>query len=270
MGKKTRRSGHDEGSWGNGSSFDVLPALRDEDSSSVAHAALQWVPASAPTTTRRGLTPALQAFSLSLRPRARMFLAAFTSRSRPLAGHGPEVPAQALFPARQALPLPLAYASSREPARRADAGQAGGPDPDGPYIFEPKWDGFRSIIFRDGGEVEIGSRNERPMTRYFPELVAAVLANLPERCVIDGEIVIPRRRGQAAGLRRAAAAHPPGGQPGRAARHADARALHRLRPARAGRRRPHRAAVRRAPGRAGGRARRGAAPRPPDPGDHRP
>src|ERR1700709_1135964 len=56
--------------------------------------------------------------------------------------------------------------------------------------YEPKWDGFRSIIFRDGDEVEFGSRNERPMTRYFPELVTAVQANLPPRCVIDGEIVI--------------------------------------------------------------------------------
>jgi ATP-dependent DNA ligase len=57
-------------------------------------------------------------------------------------------------------------------------------------LYEPKWDGFRSIIFRDGDEVEIGSRNERPMTRYFPEVVAAVLANFPRRAVIDGEIVI--------------------------------------------------------------------------------
>jgi ATP-dependent DNA ligase len=56
--------------------------------------------------------------------------------------------------------------------------------------YEPKWDGFRSICFRDGDEVEFGSRNERPLTRYFPELVAAALAELPERCVIDGEIVI--------------------------------------------------------------------------------
>jgi ATP-dependent DNA ligase len=56
--------------------------------------------------------------------------------------------------------------------------------------YEPKWDGFRSIIFRDGDEVEIGSRNERPMTRYFPELVEAFKAELPERCVIDGEIVL--------------------------------------------------------------------------------
>lgn len=58
------------------------------------------------------------------------------------------------------------------------------------HSYEPKWDGFRSIIFRDHDEVEIGSRNERPMTRYFPELVEAVRANLPERCVVDGEIVV--------------------------------------------------------------------------------
>ena len=56
--------------------------------------------------------------------------------------------------------------------------------------YEPKWDGFRSICFRDGDEVELGSRNERPMTRYFPELVAAAIAELPDRCVIDGEIII--------------------------------------------------------------------------------
>jgi ATP-dependent DNA ligase len=56
--------------------------------------------------------------------------------------------------------------------------------------YEPKWDGFRSVVFRDGDEVEIGSRNERPMTRYFPELVSAFRAELPERCVVDGEIVI--------------------------------------------------------------------------------
>ena len=57
-------------------------------------------------------------------------------------------------------------------------------------LYEPKWDGFRSIIFRDGDDVEIGSRNERPMTRYFPEVVDAVKANFPERAVIDGEIVV--------------------------------------------------------------------------------
>jgi ATP-dependent DNA ligase len=62
--------------------------------------------------------------------------------------------------------------------------------PDGALSFEPKWDGFRSIIFRDGNEVEIGSRNLKPMTRYFPEIVEAIRANVPERCVLDGEIVV--------------------------------------------------------------------------------
>ncbi len=56
--------------------------------------------------------------------------------------------------------------------------------------YEPKWDGFRSVIFRDGDEVEIGSRKERPMTRYFPEVVDAVLAAFPSRAVVDGEIII--------------------------------------------------------------------------------
>jgi ATP-dependent DNA ligase len=62
--------------------------------------------------------------------------------------------------------------------------------PGGPMSYEPKWDGFRSIIFRDGDDVEIGSRNERPMTRYFPEIVEAAKANLPDKCVIDGEIIV--------------------------------------------------------------------------------
>jgi ATP-dependent DNA ligase len=66
------------------------------------------------------------------------------------------------------------------------------PDParfeDG-LLYEPKWDGFRCIVFRDGDEVELGSRNERPLTRYFPELVAAFKESLPSRCVVDGEIV---------------------------------------------------------------------------------
>jgi ATP-dependent DNA ligase len=63
--------------------------------------------------------------------------------------------------------------------------------PLGDYSYEPKWDGFRSIVFRDGDEVEIGSRNGRPMNRYFPEVVAAVRTGLPERCVVDGEMVVP-------------------------------------------------------------------------------
>jgi ATP-dependent DNA ligase len=57
-------------------------------------------------------------------------------------------------------------------------------------LYEPKWDGFRCIVFKDGDEVELGSRNERPLTRYFPEVVAAARRYLPERCVVDGEIVI--------------------------------------------------------------------------------
>lgn len=57
---------------------------------------------------------------------------------------------------------------------------------------EPKWDGFRTIVFRDGDEVELGSRNEKPMTRYFPELVEALREHLPERCVVDGEIILAR------------------------------------------------------------------------------
>jgi ATP-dependent DNA ligase len=68
--------------------------------------------------------------------------------------------------------------------------------PAGRYSFEPKWDGFRTIVFRDGDEVELGSRNERPMTRYFPELVEAVTAHLPPRCVLDGEIVVPDAAGR--------------------------------------------------------------------------
>ncbi|WP_049822835.1 ATP-dependent DNA ligase [Arthrobacter sp. H41] len=63
--------------------------------------------------------------------------------------------------------------------------------PEGPLSYEPKWDGFRAIIFRDGAELEIGSRNGKPLTRYFPELVAALTHNLPDRCVLDGEIVLP-------------------------------------------------------------------------------
>jgi ATP-dependent DNA ligase len=62
-------------------------------------------------------------------------------------------------------------------------------------IFEPKWDGFRCIVFRDGDEVVLGSRNERPLTRYFPELVEALQRELPKRVVIDGEIVVPGTTG---------------------------------------------------------------------------
>ena len=58
------------------------------------------------------------------------------------------------------------------------------------WIFEPKWDGFRTLVFRDGDEVFIQSRDERPLNRYFPELIEPLQSQLPERCVLDGEIVI--------------------------------------------------------------------------------
>ena len=59
------------------------------------------------------------------------------------------------------------------------------------WLYEPKWDGFRCIVFRDGDNIELASRNERPFTRYFPELLEPLLASLPQRCVVDGEIVVP-------------------------------------------------------------------------------
>jgi ATP-dependent DNA ligase len=68
--------------------------------------------------------------------------------------------------------------------------------PEGSYSFEPKWDGFRTIVFRDGEQVELGSRKERPLTRYFPELVEAIKAQLPARCVLDAEIVVPDPAGR--------------------------------------------------------------------------
>ncbi|HEX4216771.1 MAG TPA: ATP-dependent DNA ligase [Acidimicrobiales bacterium] len=57
-------------------------------------------------------------------------------------------------------------------------------------FYEPKWDGFRCIVFRDGDDVELGSRNEKPLTRYFPELIEPIQRDLPDQCVLDGEIVI--------------------------------------------------------------------------------
>jgi ATP-dependent DNA ligase len=63
---------------------------------------------------------------------------------------------------------------------------------EGDWIFEPKWDGFRALVFRDGDEVFLQSRDEKPLARYYPELIPPLLAQLPERCVLDGEIVITR------------------------------------------------------------------------------
>jgi ATP-dependent DNA ligase len=63
------------------------------------------------------------------------------------------------------------------------------------WIFEPKWDGFRTLVFRDRDEIFIQSRDEKPLNRYFPELIDPLKAQLPERCVLDGEIVIARDGG---------------------------------------------------------------------------
>ncbi len=60
------------------------------------------------------------------------------------------------------------------------------------YMFEPKWDGFRCILFKDGDEVELTSRNTKPLTRYFPEIVTAAREQLPDRCVLDGELFVAR------------------------------------------------------------------------------
>src|SRR5436853_6263672 len=75
-------------------------------------------------------------------------------------------------------------------SRAADALPGG----DG-WQFEPKWDGFRTLVFRDRDEIVLQSRDEKPMNRYFPELIAPLAAALPERCVLDGEIVIAGARG---------------------------------------------------------------------------
>src|SRR5690349_24724646 len=63
---------------------------------------------------------------------------------------------------------------------------------EGDWIFEPKWDGFRALVFRDGDEVLIQSRDEKPLNRYFPELINPLLKQLPKRCVLDGEVVVAK------------------------------------------------------------------------------
>ncbi len=87
------------------------------------------------------------------------------------------------------MPLPV-----RPPIRPMLAKAVSGiPDParyDGGLSFEPKWDGFRCLVFRDGDDVELASRNTKPLTRYFPEVVDAVREHLPERCVLDGELFV--------------------------------------------------------------------------------
>src|SRR5437016_6911873 len=63
------------------------------------------------------------------------------------------------------------------------------------WIFEPKWDGFRALVFRDGDEILIQSRDEKPLNRYFPELLDPLRTQLPRRAVLDGEIVIAKGEG---------------------------------------------------------------------------
>jgi ATP-dependent DNA ligase len=94
------------------------------------------------------------------------------SAAGPDAGHGPRLRLPVLPPVRPML------------ARSVSVLPQG-------MLYEPKWDGFRCVAFRDGAAVELGSRNDRPLTRYFPEVAAAVRAELPSRCVVDGEIVVP-------------------------------------------------------------------------------
>ena len=62
----------------------------------------------------------------------------------------------------------------------------------GEWIFEPKWDGFRALVFRDADEILIQSRDEKPLNRYFPELLTSLRTQLPARCVLDGEVVVAR------------------------------------------------------------------------------
>jgi ATP-dependent DNA ligase len=69
--------------------------------------------------------------------------------------------------------------------------------PDGDqWLFEPKWDGFRCVVFRDGDRIALVSRNKRPLGRYFPELIEPLLVAIPERCIVDGEIVVPDTGGR--------------------------------------------------------------------------
>ena len=112
-------------------------------------------------------------------------------------------------------------------------------------FYEPKWDGFRCIVFRDGDEVELGSRNEKPLTRYFPELVEAAPAEPPRP--VRARRRDRHRRSHRARLRRPVPADPPGRVADQPAGRDHAGLVRGLRPPRRGRRRPLRYPVRRAP-----------------------
>ena len=87
------------------------------------------------------------------------------------------------------MPLRLPFQPPLEPmlAKAADALPA-----DEGWLFEPKWDGFRALVFRDGDEIYTQSRDLKPLDRYFPELAEPLRAAIPERCILDGEVVIAR------------------------------------------------------------------------------
>ena len=108
------------------------------------------------------------------------------------------------------------HGSSGDAAGGADAGQAGRRAARRrPGASSPSGTASATIVFRDGDEVELGSRNERPMTRYFPEVVAGgARPTCPRRCVVDGEIVVPDADGRRLDFEALLLAHPPRGQPG--------------------------------------------------------
>lgn len=88
--------------------------------------------------------------------------------------------------------MPLAFKPPLEPM----LAKANDEIPEGPgWRYEPKWDGFRAIVFRDGDSIELSSRGGRPLARYFPELLAALKQALPPRCILDGEIILPGPKG---------------------------------------------------------------------------
>jgi ATP-dependent DNA ligase len=87
------------------------------------------------------------------------------------------------------VPLPLPFQPPVEPMLAKLSSEI--PDGDA-WLYEPKWDGFRALVFKAGDQVYIQSRDLKPLGRYFPELEATLRANLPDRCVLDGEIVIAR------------------------------------------------------------------------------
>ncbi len=135
-------------------------------------------------------------------------------------------------------------------------------------FYEPKWDGFRCIVFRDGDDVELGSRNEKPLTRYFPELVESLRRELPDR--MRARRRDRHRRPPGSRVRRAVPAHPSGREAHPPTGRVDAGLLRRLRPLGPGRPLAARGAVRQAPRRAREAAEEGPPAGPPHPGDRRP